>query len=93
MLKKIKGKIYESKLQKKVGKQALENIKQMIYDELKDEILPKKMTLDEFEDYEIWSIKWVEFLDKTGLELMYEVLPILNDKKIVVDLKVEILDI
>lgn len=93
MLKKLKSKIYESKLQKKVGKQALENIKQMIYDELKDEILPKKMTLDEFEDYEIWSIKWVEFLDKTGLELMYDVSPILNDEKIVVDLKVEILDI
>ncbi len=93
MLKKIKSKIYESKLQKRVGKQAIENIKQLIYDEFRDKILSKEMTLEEFKNYEFCSNKWVEFLDSTKLELMYNIIPIYNEEKIITDFKVEILEV
>ena len=93
MLKKIKSKIYENKLQKKVGKQTLENIKKMLYEEFKEEIITKKMTLKDFYDYDFWSDKWVSFLDSTNLELMYDIIPIYNEEKIVTDFKVEILEI
>lgn len=93
MFKKLKSKIYENKLQKRIGKQTLENIKRTLYDEFTEEIVKKKMTLDEFYDYDFWSDKWVSFLDSTKLELMYDIIPIYNDEKIITDFKIEILEV
>lgn len=93
MLKKIKSKIYENKMQKRVGKQTLENIKKMLYEEFKEKIIAKKMTLEDFYDYDFWSDKWVSFLDSTKLELMYDIIPIYNDEKIITDFKIEILSV
>ena len=92
MLNEIRQKIRKSKMEKRVGKVTLENIKQAVYEELYKKIVTKNLTLEEYEDEEIWSDRWQEFLDATGLELMYEVSSIAENGR-VVDIKIEILEI
>jgi hypothetical protein len=92
MFKKLKSKIYENKFQKKVGKQTLENITKILYEEFTKKIVDKGMSKQEFEDYECDSENWEKFLDTTQLELMYDIIPIIKNGR-VADIKVEILEV
>lgn len=93
MFEKIKNKIAKNKMQKAIGKQTLENIKKAIYEEFMGGVVTKGMTLEEFCDIEFWSDKWVDFLESTGLELLYDVTPICDKDKKVVDIIIEIMEI
>lgn len=92
MFRNIKAKIYEKQMTKRVGKEVIENVKKILYDEFTKKIVDKNMTETEFEDYECESDNWVKFLDTTELELMYDIIPIIENGK-VVDIKVEILEV
>ena len=92
MFRNIKAKIYEKQMIKRVGKEVIENIKKILYEEFTKKIVDKNMTEEEFEEYECESDNWVEFLDTTKLELMYDIVPIIENGK-VIDIKVEILEV
>ena len=92
MFRNIKAKFYNMQMQKRVGKEVIENITKILYEEFTKKIVDKGMSEKEFEDFECYSENWVEFLDTTQLELMYDIIPIIKNGK-VADIKVEILEV
>ena len=90
MFRNLKTKFYEMQMKKRVGKEVIENATKMLYEEFAG--ITKGMSKEEFEEYEFDSENWVEFLDKTHLELMYDIIPVIQND-IVVDIKIEIQEV
>lgn len=90
MFRNLKTKFYEMQMKKRVGKEVIENATKMLYEEFAG--ITKGMSKKEFEEYEFDSENWVEFLDTTQLELMYDIIPVIQND-IVVDIKIEIQEV
>lgn len=90
MFRNLKAKIYETQMKKRVGKEVIENIRKVLYEECAEKT--KGMSKEEFEDYEFWSDNWVEFLESTKLELMYDIVPVIKNDN-VIDIVVEIQEV
>jgi len=82
---------YEKNLNETVGKNVLNNIKNVIKEDiLKWFSLSNEKDFDEFMvDY--WSYEWVDFLERNHLELCYEVEPVYEKGKLV-DVSIDIFE-
>lgn len=93
MLKRIMENIRAKRFEKNIGKELIEHITQQVHDELLAKMIKADLSVANFDDFEIWSDVWNNFLENTGLELMYDVEPIYDKDNKVVDIKVEISEV